>query len=154
MKSGMSVIPPNLCNMLPQIATLTRKPSATSTFSSKPISTVSMSYRRGRAESHNSPGRRVRDVRYGPLEVQNLRKETPDEALNNADTYMWFALVCPFLIHHPSATCISITISHTDISYHLGSKPTGPSAATRISNRLRATNVIAVRRNGRQTPCV
>ncbi|KAL8880901.1 MAG: hypothetical protein Q9198_001785 [Flavoplaca austrocitrina] len=38
------------------------------------------------------PGRRVRDVRYGPLEVQNLRKETADEALNNADTYMWFAL--------------------------------------------------------------
>ncbi|KAI4268272.1 MAG: hypothetical protein LQ337_007928, partial [Flavoplaca oasis] len=38
------------------------------------------------------PGRRVRDVRYGPLEVQNLRKENPDEALNNADTYMWFAL--------------------------------------------------------------
>ncbi|KAL9629202.1 MAG: hypothetical protein Q9204_005407 [Flavoplaca sp. TL-2023a] len=48
-----------------------------------------------------SPGRRVRDVRYGPLEVQNLRKETPDEALNNADTYMWFALVrpFPFLLH-------------------------------------------------------
>ncbi|KAL8668956.1 MAG: hypothetical protein Q9168_006438 [Polycauliona sp. 1 TL-2023] len=40
-----------------------------------------------------NPGRRVRDIGYGPLTVQNIRKDTPDEALNNADNYMWFALV-------------------------------------------------------------
>ncbi|KAL8651756.1 MAG: hypothetical protein Q9226_004561 [Calogaya cf. arnoldii] len=38
------------------------------------------------------PGRRVRDIKYGPSSVQTLRKEQPCEAINNADNYMWFAL--------------------------------------------------------------
>ncbi|KAL8776007.1 MAG: hypothetical protein Q9213_008411 [Squamulea squamosa] len=40
------------------------------------------------------PGRDVIDVGYGPLFVQNLRKDpkTVDNAINNADNYMWFAL--------------------------------------------------------------
>ncbi|KAL8774842.1 MAG: hypothetical protein Q9209_000781 [Squamulea sp. 1 TL-2023] len=41
------------------------------------------------------PGRDVIDVGYGPSFVRNLRKDpkTVDKAINNADNYMWFALV-------------------------------------------------------------
>ncbi|KAL8994386.1 MAG: hypothetical protein Q9169_005621 [Polycauliona sp. 2 TL-2023] len=39
------------------------------------------------------PGRHVRDVGYGPVTVQKIRRDTPFEAINNADSYMWFALV-------------------------------------------------------------
>ncbi|KAL8934754.1 MAG: hypothetical protein Q9211_005065, partial [Gyalolechia sp. 1 TL-2023] len=37
----------------------------------------------------------IRDIAYGPLDVRNLRKDpkTENDAVHNADSYMWFALV-------------------------------------------------------------
>ncbi|KAL9001243.1 MAG: hypothetical protein Q9188_005516 [Gyalolechia gomerana] len=37
----------------------------------------------------------IRDIAYGPLNVRNLRKDpkTENDAVHNADNYMWFALV-------------------------------------------------------------
>ncbi|KAL9061002.1 MAG: hypothetical protein Q9206_000761 [Seirophora lacunosa] len=41
----------------------------------------------------NGSGKHVGDFTYGPLNVRNLRKNHPEDALYNADSYMWFALV-------------------------------------------------------------
>ncbi|KAL8935136.1 MAG: hypothetical protein Q9216_005574, partial [Gyalolechia sp. 2 TL-2023] len=48
-----------------------------------------------RPKKHSPNPDHIRDIAYGPLKVRNLRQDprTENDAVHNADSYMWFALV-------------------------------------------------------------
>ncbi|KAL8909753.1 MAG: hypothetical protein Q9207_000063 [Kuettlingeria erythrocarpa] len=44
-------------------------------------------------DRRDCPGLEVTDIKYGPSSVRALRKDQGNDAVRNADSYMWFALV-------------------------------------------------------------